>query len=101
MKYIVIHLEKTIQPKKVYNHINEIWSIDLADMIDYKTSKKKIIHIYLSYLITFQNICGLKPLRNKNSQTITNEFSNFLTTSRRRALKEKSDRGAEFYNSFF
>ena len=23
--------------KIVYNHIDEIWSIDLADMIDYKT----------------------------------------------------------------
>ena len=23
--------------KVIYNHIDEIWSIDLADMIDYKT----------------------------------------------------------------
>ena len=35
-------------PKKVYptnkivdNHIDEIWSIDLADMIDYKNSNNK------------------------------------------------------------
>ena len=27
--------------KIVYNHIDEIWSIDLADMIDYKTSNNK------------------------------------------------------------
>ena len=27
--------------KTVYNHIDEIWSIDLADMIDYKTSNFK------------------------------------------------------------
>ena len=25
----------------IYNHIDEIWSIDLADMIDYKTSNNK------------------------------------------------------------
>ena len=25
----------------VYNHIDEIWSIDLADMIDYKSSNYK------------------------------------------------------------
>ena len=25
----------------VYNHIDEIWSIDLADMIDYKISNNK------------------------------------------------------------
>ena len=29
--------------KIVYNHIDEIWSIDLADMIDYKISNKKRI----------------------------------------------------------
>ena len=27
--------------KLVYNHIDEIWSIDLADMIDYKVSNNK------------------------------------------------------------
>ena len=28
--------------KLVYNHIDDIWSIDLADFSDYKTSNKKI-----------------------------------------------------------
>ena len=41
------------------------------------------------------------PLKNKYSQTITNEFSNILTTSKRKPLKLESDRGAEFYNSIF
>ena len=27
--------------KITYNHIDEIWSIDLADMIDYKISNNK------------------------------------------------------------
>ena len=27
--------------KIVYNHIDEIWSIDLADMVDYKISNNK------------------------------------------------------------
>ena len=27
--------------KKIYNHIDETWSIDLADMIDYKISNNK------------------------------------------------------------
>ena len=39
------------------------------------------------------------PLKNKNSQTITNEFSNILTTSKRKPNKLESDRGTEFYNS--
>ena len=34
--------------KIVYNHIDEIWSIDLDDMIDYKISNnKEFRYIYL------------------------------------------------------
>ena len=38
-------------------------------------------------------------MKNKYSQTITNEVSNILTTSKRKLLKIESDRGIEFYNS--
>ena len=41
------------------------------------------------------------PLKSKNSQTITKEFSNILTTSKRSPLKLETNRGAEFYNSIF
>ena len=41
------------------------------------------------------------PLKNKYSQTITNEISNILTKSKRQPLKIESDRGTEFYNSIF
>ena len=41
------------------------------------------------------------PLKNKYSQTITNEFSNTLTTSKQKPIKKESDRGTEFYNSTF
>ena len=40
-------------------------------------------------------------LKNKYSQTITNEFSNILSKSKRKPLKLESDRGTEFYNSIF
>ena len=30
----------------IYNHIDEIWSIDLADMIDYKISNSKGLDLY-------------------------------------------------------
>ena len=43
--------------KIVYNHIDETWSFDLADMIDYKTANIKgfrymfvIVGIYSKYL---------------------------------------------------
>ena len=41
------------------------------------------------------------PLKNKNSETLTNEFWNILTTSEQSPLKIESDRGAQFYNSIF
>ena len=40
-------------------------------------------------------------LKNKYSQTITIEFLNILTTSKRKPLKIESDRGTEFCNSVF
>ena len=37
----------------------------------------------------------------KNSETITQQFSNILTSSKRRPNKLESDRGKERYNSIF
>ena len=39
------------------------------------------------------------PLKNKYSETLTSEFSNILTTSKRKPIKIESDRGAEIYNN--
>ena len=47
------------------------------------------------------NIYGAIPLKIKYSQNITSEFSNILTTSKRKPLKIESDRGTEFYKSIF
>ena len=95
-------------PKKNYptnkiicNHIDEIWSIDLADMIDYKTSNNKGFRYIFIVIDNFSKYLWGMPLKNKYSQTITNEFSNILTTSKRKPLKLESDRGSEFYNSIF
>ena len=46
--------------KIVYNYVDEIWSIDLADFSDYKTSNNKGFRfIFFELLTTSQNICGL------------------------------------------
>ena len=84
-----------------YNHIDEIWSIDLADMIDYKISNNKGFRYIFVVIDNFSKYLWAIPPKNKNSQTITNEFSNILTTSKRKPLKIESDRGTEFYNSIF
>ena len=87
--------------KKIYNYINEIWSFDLADLIDYKTSNNKGLRYIFVIIDKFSNYLWAIPLKNKYSQTITNEFSNILTTSRRQPLKIERDRGSEFYNNIF
>ena len=87
--------------KIVYNHVDEIWSIDLADMIDYKISNNKGFRYIFTVIDNFSKYLFAIPLKNKYSQTITNELSNIITTSKRKPNKIESDRGLEFYNSIF
>ena len=98
----------SIPPKKIYpnnktvhNHIDEIWSIDLTDMIDYKTSNNKGFGYIFIIIDNYSKCLWAIPLKNKYSQFIANDFSNILTTSKRKPLKIESDRGAEFYKSIF
>ena len=87
--------------KIVYNYVDEIWSIDLVDMIDYKISNNKSYRYVFIVIENFSKYLWAMPLKNKYSQTITNEFSNILTTSKRKPRKIESDRGTEFYISIF
>ena len=87
--------------KIVYNYVDEIWSIDLADFSDYKTSNNKGFRYIFIIIDNFSKYLWAIPLKNKYSQTITNEFSNIITKLKRKPLKLESDRGSEFYNSIF
>ena len=87
--------------KIVYNFIDEIWSIDLADMVDYKTSNNKGFRYIFVIIDNFSKYIRVIPLENKYSKTITDEFSNILSSSKRSPLKLESDRGKEWYNSNF
>ena len=87
--------------KIIYDHIDEIWSIDLADFSDYKTSNNKGFRYIFIIIDNFSKYLWTIPLKNTYSQTITNEFSNILTKSKRKPNKIESDRGSEFYNSIF
>ena len=62
--------------KMLYNHIDEIWSIDSADMIDLKVSNNKgFIYIFIIFDI-FGNYTELYHLK-KSFQTITNDTQVF------------------------
>ena len=66
----------------VYNHNDEIWSIDLADMIVYKISKNKSYRYIFTIIDNFSNFLWTMPFKNKYSHTVTNEFANVLSTSK-------------------
>ena len=87
--------------KIIYNHIDEIWPIDLPDMIDYKISNNKGFRYIFEIIENFSKYLWCIPLKTKYGQTITNEFSNILTKSKRSPYKLESDRGSEWYNSIF
>ena len=68
----------------------------------------KLIQQYTTYIDfifvlidIFRKYLWAIPLEIIYSQKITQEFSNFLTTSKRSPLKLESERGSEFYKSFF
>ena len=85
----------------IYIHIDEIWSIDLADMIDNKISNNKGYRYIFFIIDNLSKYLWAIPFKNKYSQTITDEFSNILSSSKRSPLKIESDRGTEFYKSIF
>ena len=70
-------------------------------MIDYKITINKRFSYTFVIFDSFSKILWCIPLKITYNQTITNEFSSFLTPSKRKPLKIESDRGTEFYNSIF
>ena len=87
--------------KIVYNHIDEIWSNDLADFSVYKISNNKGFRYIFIIIDNYSKYLWAIPLKNEYGQTITTEFSKILTTSKRKPLKIEPDRGTEIYNSIF
>ena len=49
MNFAVLHQKNYPTSKIVYNHVDEMCSIDLADMTDIKISNNKVLDIYLLY----------------------------------------------------
>ena len=107
IKFFIVEIyskapEKIYETDKiVFNHVDELWSIDLADMIDYKISNSKGFRYVFIIIDNFSNFLWCVPLKKKNIQTITNVFSNFVSMSKRSPGKLERDRGADFYNSIF
>ena len=57
--------EKYPTNKIIYNHIDEIWSIDLADMIDYKISNNKRFRYIFVIIDNYSKYLRAIALKNK------------------------------------
>ena len=82
--------------KILYNHIDDIWRIDLTDIIVYETSNNKGYRYIFIILDNSSKYTWSVRLKNKNKKTITEEFSNILTTSKTSPVRLESYRGDEF-----
>ena len=89
--------------KIVYNPIDEKWSLDLIDMIDYKVLKNKIYRYKFIIVDNFSKYTWAIPSKNVKTvkQTVTKAFPNIQSTSKRKPFKLESDRGKECCNSIF
>ena len=70
-------------------------------MIDYKISNNERYRCIFIIIDNFSKYLWAIPLKNKYSKTKTDDFSNILTTLKRKIPKLESDRGLEFFNSIF
>ena len=88
---------KKYETKKINcNHLDEIWTIDLIDVSDYKNSNNKGLRCSFAIIDDLYKHTWCIPLETKNAQTITDKISLFSTTSKIPPLKLESDRGANF-----
>ena len=84
-----------------YKFFDQIRSIDLADMIDYKSPNNKGFRKIFLIFDKLSVYTGCVPLKNKLDLTITDDLSNLIQTSKQKPIKVESDRGAEFYKNIF
>ena len=65
--YSTLHKKNYPTNKIFYNHIDEIWSIDLVDMIDYKISNNKGYRYIFVMIDKISKYLWCVPSKNKNS----------------------------------
>ena len=87
--------------KTIVKHIDDTWSMDLLDMIDYGVKNNKGYRYILVVIDNFSKFGWVMPLKNKFAQTITDEVSNLINESKRKPNLIETDDGKEFVNKTF
>ena len=87
--------------KTIVKHIDDTWSMDLLDMVDYGVKNNKGYRYILVVIDNFSKFGWVVPLKNKFAQTITDEISNLINESKRKPNLIETDDGKEFVNKTF
>ena len=81
--------------------IDDTWSSDLLDVNDYGIKNNKGYRYILVVIDNFSKFGWTIPLKNKYAQSITDAFSQFIKTSRRKPNILETDDGKEYVNKIF
>ena len=85
-------------------YIDDIWSLDILDILDlkdYGAENNRGYRYVLVIMDNFSKIGWIIPLKNKTGQTIKDSFENILISSKRKPNLIETDCGKEFYNNIF
>ena len=82
-------------------HIDDTWSMDLLDMVEYGVKNNKGYGNILVIIDNFSKFGWTIPLKNKFAQTITDEVSNLINKSKRKPNFIETGDWKEFVNKTF
>lgn len=80
--------------------IDDLWMVDLIEVCSYAKENRGYKYI-LAVIDCFSKFAWLSPLKSKSGKDVTSAFENILIQDGRKPRNLQSDRGKEFYNSFF
>lgn len=98
-----LHKQRRLRfPRLKYRPINidDVWSIDLADMQNISTHNNGNRYI-LAIIDHFSRYAWCVPIKNKTSESVIKAFQTLFKKTKRRPLHILSDRGREFVNKKF
>ena len=87
--------------KTIIKSIDDTWSSDLLDMNDYGPKNNRGYRYILVVVDNFSKFGWTITLKNKYAQSITDAFSQIITTSRRKPNLLETDDGKEYLNKNF
>ena len=87
--------------KTIVKSIDDTWSLDLLDLIDYNVKNNRGYRYVLVCVDNFSKYGWTIPLKNKYATTIKEAFEQIITNSKRKPNLIETDDGKEFANKIF